>query len=148
MKQECYIDPTRSAGQAFVARNIASEIVMLNLLRLRAVADYSAAPALAPETPISGREAYQRYVAHTLPHLRAVGGDLLFMATGGEFLIGPPGAGWDLVMLVRHRSVSDFLSFADNDSYLAGIGHRIAAVADSRLLPLVDVEGRDEPGIA
>lgn len=148
MKPERYIDPTQAAGQAFIARNIAGEIVMLNLLRFRAVADYSATPALAPEAPITGGQAYERYVAHTLPLLRAAGGDLVFKAAGGAFLIGPPDTGWDLVMLVRHRSVSDFLSFADNDAYLAGIGHRVAAVVDSRLLPLIDVEGEGAFGTA
>lgn len=40
---------------------------MLNLLRFRAAADYSASPELAPETPISGAEAYCRYIAHAMP---------------------------------------------------------------------------------
>jgi hypothetical protein len=40
-------------------------------------------------------------------------------------------------MLVRQSSVSDFMAFAANTAYLAGIGHRTAAVEDSRLLPLV-----------
>jgi len=56
---------------------------MLNLLRLGAVADYSASPDLAPEAPISGASAYARYIADTLPHLRASGGDLVFLGAGG-----------------------------------------------------------------
>lgn len=42
-------------------------------------------------------------------------------------------------MLIRQKSVSDFVAFASNQKYLAGIGHRTAAVEDSRLLPLVEV---------
>jgi hypothetical protein len=42
-------------------------------------------------------------------------------------------------MLVRQNSVADFFSFAGNPEYLAGIGHRTAAVEDTRLLPLVDL---------
>jgi len=49
-----------------------------HLLRFRDVADYSANPELAPREPISGAEAYQLYIAHTLPHLRRTGGDLIF----------------------------------------------------------------------
>nr|WP_265595208.1 hypothetical protein [Verrucomicrobium sp. BvORR106] len=71
-----------------------------------------------------------------MPHVRESGGDLLFMGKGGPFLIGPEDESWDLVMLVRHRSVETFLSFASNEAYLAGIGHRTAAIEDSRLLPL------------
>ena len=111
---------------------------MLNLLRFRAVADYSATPALAPPSPISGADAYELYIAHTLPHLRESGGDLSFLGDGGDFLIGPPDERWDLVMLVRHRSAETFLSFASNEAYLGGMGHRLAAVEDSRLLPLVE----------
>jgi uncharacterized protein (DUF1330 family) len=110
---------------------------MLNLLRLRPVADYSANPALAPEKPISGAEAYDRYISHTLPFLTASGGALLFLGEGGPFLIGPQGERWDRAMLVKQNSVQDFMAFASNKAYLAGLGHRTAAVEDSRLLPLV-----------
>jgi hypothetical protein len=41
-------------------------------------------------------------------------------------------------MLIRQRSVEAFLAFASDSAYLAGIGHRTAALADSRLLPLVE----------
>jgi hypothetical protein len=111
---------------------------MLNLLRFRAVADYSATPSLMPLAPISGAEAYARYVAHTLPFLRESGGDLIFLGRGGDYLIGPPHERWDLVMLVRHRSPETFLAFASNEAYLGGLGHRLAAIEDSRLLPLVE----------
>jgi len=42
-------------------------------------------------------------------------------------------------MLVRQASVASFLSFASNEGYLAGLGHRMAGVEDSRLLPLSEV---------
>ncbi len=113
---------------------------MLNLLRFRATADYSAAPDLAPAEPISGAEAYQRYVEHTRPFLEASGGTLLFLGSGGDYLIGPPHERWDLAMLVRHHSPEAFRAFASNTAYLAGLGHRQAAVEDSRLLPLIQQE--------
>jgi hypothetical protein len=137
--REVHLDPTPATGAAFVSRRIAGEIVMLNLLRFRAVADYSASPELAPPAPISGRAAYERYIAHTLPYLRASGGDLLFVGEGGDYLVGPAGEGWDLALLVRQRSADAFLAFASDAAYLAGLGHRTAALRDSRILPLVDV---------
>lgn len=67
---------------------------MLNLLRFRETADYSEFPDLAPEVPISGYDAYEKYVRHTLPFLHASGGELLYIGTGGDYLIGPVGRGW------------------------------------------------------
>jgi hypothetical protein len=59
------------------------------------------------------------------------------LGEGGRFLIGPD-EHWDMAMLVRQQSVASFMAFAANDAYLAGIGHRTAAIEDSRLLPLVE----------
>ena len=42
-------------------------------------------------------------------------------------------------MLVRQHSVDSFVAFAADDAYLAGLGHRTAALEDSRLLPLVEL---------
>ncbi|MEZ5830841.1 MAG: DUF1330 domain-containing protein [Dongiaceae bacterium] len=131
-----YLEPTQEAGRAFLQREIAGQVVMLNLLRFRQVADYSAHPALAPAAPISGAEAFDRYVAHTLPFLRRSGGDLMLFGEGGAFLIGPPEERWDRVMLVRQSNVQSFMAFASDQAYLAGLGHRTAALEDSRLLPL------------
>jgi hypothetical protein len=136
---QTYLEPTQDAGRALLMRGIAGEVVMLNLLRLREVADYAAHPELAPERPISGAEAYNRYIAHTLPYLAESGETLLFLGDGGPFLIGPKDERWDRAMLVKQSSVQAFMAFAAHDGYLAGLGHRTAAIEDSRLLPLVQM---------
>jgi hypothetical protein len=133
-----FLEVSPEAGAALFARNISGEVIMLNLLRFRDVADYSTNPELRPQEPISGAEAYQKYIDHTLPFLKESGGDLLFLGQGGQYLIGPPEEQWDLVMLVRQKSLSDFMAFSSNQEYLAGMGHRTAALEDSRLLPLVE----------
>lgn len=133
-----FIEASQEGGAALFARNISGEIVMPNLLRFRDIADYSANPELMPGEPISGAEAYQKYIDHTLPFLKESGGDLVFLGKGGRYLIGPQEDQWDLVMLVRQKSLSDFMAFASNQEYLAGLGHRTAALEDSRLLPLVE----------
>jgi len=133
-----YIDPTQENGRAFMMRGIKGPVVMLNLLRFREVADYSAAPELAPAEQINGAQAFDRYIEHTRPFLEKSGGELLFLGEGGAFLIGPETERWDLAMLVRQRSVESFMAFASDQAYLAGLGHRTAAVEDSRLLPLVE----------
>ena len=135
----CYFEPTQESGRALVRRGISGEVVMLNLLRFHEVAHYSASPELAPEAPIRGAEAYDRYIAHTLPYLRNSGGDLLFMGEGGPWLIGPQGERWDRMLLVRQKSVESFMAFAADEGYLGGVGHRTAALADARLLPLIEL---------
>lgn len=90
---QTYLEPTQESGRALFKRGIPGEVVMLNLLRLREVADYSASPELAPAQPISGAEAYDRYIAHTVPYLAESGGEVLFLGKGGPFLIVPRASG-------------------------------------------------------
>lgn len=130
--------PTQEAGRNFVMRQIQGSVVMLNLLRFRKIADYSTTPDLNPGEPISGAQAYQLYIEHTLPFLTKSGGEILFMGEGGSFLIGPTDEHWDAVLLIRQKDVNSFLAFESNQDYMKGIGHRTAALEDSRLLPLVE----------
>jgi len=132
-----YLDPSGENVFRLLERGIEGPVTMLNLLRFREVADYSASPALAPPEPISGSAAYDRYVRHTIPFLTASGGSVVFFGTGGHNFVGPVSERWDLVMLINQSSISDFFAFASNEEYLAGVGHRTAALEDSRLLPLV-----------
>ena len=133
-----HLEATEAAGRAFFSRGISGPVVMLNLLRFRPVADYSATPALAPASPISGEAAYRLYMEHTMPFLRKSGGEILFQGRGGDFFIGPADERWDAALLIRQASVTAFLAFASDPAYLAGIGHRTAALEDSRLLPLIE----------
>lgn len=103
-----YLEPSNAQGADLMRRGFEGPVVMLNLLRFRAVADYAATPGLAPAQPISGAEAFDLYDAHTRPHLEASGGELFFMGEGGKFLIGPETEDRDRVMLVRQSSVGRF----------------------------------------
>ena len=138
MATQTYLEPTKESGRALFARSIPGSVIMLNLLRFRTIADYSATPEIAPSTPITGEAAFRLYVAHTLPYLTASGGEIMFFGQGGPYLIGPSDERWDAAMLVRQSSVESFVAFASNQGYLSGIGHRRAALEDSRLLPLVE----------
>lgn len=138
-----HVDPSEEGIRQLLRRGISGPVTMLNLLRFREWADYSGYPELAPPAPISGAEAYERYIRHTLPFLTASGGSVRFLGDGGHNFVGPSDERWDLVMLVRQASVDDFFAFATDEGYLAGAGHRTAAVEDSRLLPIVE---RPRPG--
>ena len=136
--EETYLEPSQEAGRAFLSRRIEGGVMMLNLLRFREMADYSGSPELEPSRPITGAEAFDRYIEHTLPYLERSGGELVFLGAGGPFLIGPQQERWDMAMMVRQQGAAEFVSFASDPGYLAGLGHRRAALKDSRLLPLVE----------
>lgn len=132
-----HLDPSHENVVALIERNIEGPISMLNLLRFRDVADYANFPTLAPSGAITGRAAYDLYMTHTLPFLEATGGAISLVGEGGSFFVGPTDERWDLALIVRQTSMEDFFAFASNEEYLTGVGHRTAAVADTRILPLV-----------
>ncbi len=133
-----HLEVTQEAGREFFSRNIEGPVVMLNLMRFRKFADYSDSPHLAPIGPISGEAAFRLYMVHTQPFLAKSGGEVMFYGSGDRYLIGPDDERWDAAMLVRQASLASFLAFASDQSYLLGIGHRTAALEDSRLLPLIE----------
>lgn len=135
-ERPAYIDVTQEAGMRFFGNPDSGRVVMLNLLKFRDVADYADFPDLAPDAPISGAQAYDRYMKATAPFLAASGGQLLFAGSAGSFLIGPEDEDWDFVMLVEQASRQAFMAFASDPEYLKIVGHRSAAIADSRLLPI------------
>lgn len=136
--KEKYIEVSQENGKEFIQRNIIGSFTMLNLLKFKTIADYSGYDKLKPETAMSGELAYNRYIELALPLLQENGSELLYKGKGGQFTIGPSDESWDLVLLVKHKSVQDFLSFAQNKSYLEIVGHRNASLEDSRLLALED----------
>ena len=132
-----YINAHPDAGKAFYQNfHQKGKVVMLNLLKFKATADYSGLDNIKPDRELSGKEAYQLYIDLTLPFLEEAGSQLLFMGSSKHFLIGPQEEQWDAVLLVEHESVHRFMAFAQNKDYLAIAGHRTAALADSRLLPM------------
>lgn len=139
-ERPAYIDVTQEAGMRFFGNPDSGRVVMLNLLKFRDVADYADFPDLAPDAPISGAQAYDRYMKATAPFLSASGGQLLFAGSAGSFLIGPRDEDWDFVMLVEQASRQAFMAFASDPEYLKIVGHRSAAIADSRLLPIIPSE--------
>ncbi len=131
-----FLEVSPEQGAAFFGSPDQGPVVMLNLLRFREWADYGHAPELAPVAPISGAEAYARYMQDMLPLLQRSGGEVLFSGAAGDFLIGPASEGWNYVMLVRQASKASFLAFASDPEAQRIAAHRTAAICDSRLLPI------------
>lgn len=127
------IDPTPERFSAFMERvPDDAALVMLNLLRFRAQADYPGG-----EHEGSGREAYERYGAAVEPFLAHVGGRLVWQGEAHGALIAPEGERWDLCLLVEYPSKGAFLAMVGDPGYQAIAMHRTAALADSRLIPTV-----------
>jgi len=136
-----YLDVVEGAGkQFFLDYNGKGKVVMLNLLKYKSVADYSHHEDLQAETAISGKEAYNIYMNLTMPFLEEARGKVLFFGKCSSFLIGPDAPNWDAVLLVEHESASKFIEFAQNEAYLKIVGHRTAALEDSRLLPISEIQ--------
>jgi uncharacterized protein (DUF1330 family) len=135
--EERHINASHEAGKVFYQRQIKGEVVMLNLIKYKEIADYSQSPELAPESPISGEAAYQLYIEQVSPIIHEAGSEVIFMGKGGPYLIGPKEEYWDLVLLVKHQDSQSFLAFAQSEEYQKVADHRTAALEDSRLLPII-----------
>ncbi len=129
-----YLDVSPQAGARYFSTPDPAPVVMLNLLRFRETAVFP--EGKDPGVPMTGREAYRKYMEFTAPFVKASGGEVLFSGKADHFLIGPDTESWDMVLLVRHRSKAVFLEFAQHEGYLKTAFYRNAALADSRLLPM------------
>ena len=110
--KKSYFDPTEESAIELLSRNITGGVITLNLVKFRETADYTEYSDSAPEAPVSGREAFQRYIDHTLPFLHESGGDISFLGEGGKYFVGPQDERWDLVMLIPQDSLTSFMTFA------------------------------------
>ena len=106
-------------------------LVMLNLLRFRAQAQY---PPGDPSAACRGRTAYMRYSAVAIEKVKQVGGEPLWIFDVLSTFIGPTGEKWDEVLIVRYPSVEAFLGMLAMPDYRAATVHRTAALENSRLV--------------
>ena len=116
-----YIDATENTGKEFYLNFIKKgKIVMLNLLKFKSIADY---------------QDYKIYMENTMRELNEKNSHIIFYGKSKSFLIGPEFEKWDVILLVEHQSVETFMAFSKSKAYLDNLGHRTAALEDSRLLP-------------
>jgi hypothetical protein len=134
-----FILPTQESTQTLFRRvPPGTPFTMLNLLRLRDVADYSANPELSPATLMSGRELFDRYSATMEPLLARVGAKRVYLADAGSCLIGPPDERWDIVQMARYPSLDAFFALGSSDEFHADLPHRFAMLEDSRVIPMIE----------
>jgi uncharacterized protein (DUF1330 family) len=119
--------------QALVEHGPDGPIVMVNLLKYRALADYPVDKSEAKER-LSGQDAYRRYGANALKQLARVGASIVWGGAQSLVFIGGPEQEWDEVVCVRYPSRQAFLGMISNPDYLAGTYHRDAGLERTGLL--------------
>lgn len=82
-----YLNPSDESAKQLFSQPIQGEVIMLNLLRFKEVADYSNFPEIAPRERVSGKEAYQIYINQTLPFLEKSGGEIMLQGKSEHFLL-------------------------------------------------------------
>lgn len=130
-----HVDPERMQFEAFKALPRDEPIMMLNLVQFRSEALY------ADGHPSTGAEAYAVYSKESAPVFERVGGKIIWRGRPELMLIGPPDTLWDLAFIAHYPAAAAFLEMVTDRDYQAAVKHRVAAVADSRLLRTTAVEG-------
>jgi uncharacterized protein (DUF1330 family) len=130
------LHPTRESLSAYLRDMPAGEpVTFLNLLRFRKIANY---PAGSSYAAVSGSDAFATYARLMMPLLDAAGAEITWLGKMGTALIAPSGEHWDEVVLVRYPDKDAFVSMTTTGKYVELSVHRTAALADSRLIALID----------
>ena len=129
-----HIDPDRPQFEAFKALPRDTALNMLNLVRVRETADYPDGRAA------TGHEAYAAYGRESAPVLEKVGGSILWRGAFETVLIGPADERWDFCFIARYPDAHAFLAMVTDPVYQEAVKHRQAAVEDSRLIRLGEVD--------
>jgi uncharacterized protein (DUF1330 family) len=132
------IDPTRAQFDAFKARPRDTPIHMLNLIRLKLLADYP------PDHPdrgkgLTGLDAYRAYGRTSAEIFAKVGGRQVWVGRPETVVTGPPEERWDLAFIAEYPSAGAFLAMVTDPEYREHVKHRTAGVEDSRLIRLAPV---------
>ena len=129
------IDPTRAQFDAFKALPRDRPIHMLNLIRLKPLADY---PQDHPDhgKGLSGLDAYRASGRTSAEVFARVGGRQAWAGRPEAIVTGPADERWDLAFIAEYPSAGAFLAMVTDPDYREHVKHRTAGVEDSRLIRL------------
>jgi uncharacterized protein (DUF1330 family) len=132
------IDPTRPQFDAFKALPRDTPIHMLNLIRLKVLADY---PPGHPDhgKGLTGLDAYRAYGRTSAEIFAKVGGRQIWVGRPESVVTGPPDERWDLAFIAEYPNAGAFLAMVTDPAYREHVKHRTAGVEDSRLIRLAPV---------
>lgn len=134
-----YIDPDREAWAIFKSLPRDQPIQMLNLIRLKPLAEY---PDGHPDhgKGLTGLDAYRAYGRTTAHIFQRLGGRQVWAGKPQVMVTGPQDEAWDLAFIAEYPTSAAFLAMVSDPEYRELVQHRTAGVADSRLLRLEPVE--------
>jgi uncharacterized protein (DUF1330 family) len=97
------VDPTGSDLKQFLAEDDGQPVVMLNLLRFK---------------DDGGAAAYAEYGRAIIPHLKKVGGEVVYFGDTATPLVAPAqDTRWDAVLLVRYPNRQAFSAMVADPDY-------------------------------
>ena len=128
------IDPSRAQFDVFKSLPRDTPIHMPNLVRLRSDAAY------ADGRQATGAAAYAAYGRESGPIFRRVGGTIVWRGEPEAMLIGPEEERWHIAFIARYPTGGAFLEMVTDPAYQAVVHHRQAAVEDSRLIRMGELE--------
>ena len=136
------VDPTREQFNAFKSLPRDTPIHMLNLIRLKAIADY---PEDHPNhgKGLTGLQAYRSYGAETAEIFERLGARQVWAGRPETVVTGPVDEQWDIAFIAEYPNAGAFLAMVTDPLYRDIVKHRTAAVADSRLIRLAPVSAEN-----
>ena len=133
------IDPTREQFNQFKALPRDQPVHMLNLVRLRDLADYPEGHPLHGKGH-SGLEAYRAYGRESAEVFKRVGGNQIWAGKPQVVVTGPLEEHWDLAFIAYYPTAGAFLEMVTDPHYRVVVAHRTAGVLDSRLIRMEPLE--------
>lgn len=139
MTDQAHIDPDREAWEIFKSLPKDEPIHMLNLVRVKPLADY---PADHPDhgKGLTGLDAYRAYGRTTAHIFKRLGGRQIWAGKPQVMVTGPGSEAWDIAFIAEYPNSDAFMAMVRDPEYREFVKHRTAGVADSRLLRLSPVE--------
>lgn len=119
--------------ERLVERDDGREFVMQNLIRYRKQALYPPGHDFGESAPAADR----RYGKAIVPYLLRHGSLPIFIAKRSGSFVEPEGIDrWDVVAMVRYRSLRDFLRFANAITQDSITVHKWAAIENTQIFPV------------
>lgn len=133
------VDPLREQFDAFKALPRDRPIHMLNLIRLKPMADY---PEDHPNhgKGMTGAEAYAAYGRESAALFTGLGGRQVWVGRPEVVVTGPADERWDIAFIAEYPNAGAFLAMVTNPEYREFVKHRTAGVEDSRLIRMFPTE--------
>lgn len=127
------VDPLREQFDAFKALPRDRPIHMLNLVRLKPMADY---PEGHPNhgKGMTGADAYAAYGRESAALFTSLGGRQVWVGRPEVVVTGPADERWDIAFIAEYPNAGAFLAMVTDPGYREFVKHRTAAVEDSRLI--------------